>query len=597
MTTVRRRGRSAIASDPAARESRAQGRTGRGDAPLRPSSTRASARSATADIALTIYDTAGQPGRAWAGRPSDIRATPMPAAGLVRHAVAAGLRLVHLVPIVRPTTRPLGSVAVEHPLAPSPAATRLRRLRVIVCRPRWSRVVRIRNTKAPGGQARGRRLRPRDARGGRWSRPRSLLADRRARPARCAGTVAAAALACSPHAAPADRAASRPPRGAPTAAVFARRDRRRPGSRGAALIVSAFAPLAAASTPCRDRRAAARRGHGRGAVGAARGAAVRLRVARSRAGARRRRTAAVRARQALRRHRCCGALSLLRARCFRRPRSGGRRPPAFLAAPVDRRRGSRCWRASWRVTLPRSGPTLFCMRAARLAAPHDGTWRRVRPRSVAPRRRLVVPACRAPRGWPLPAFGIIVGRRLRLRGACRRGVSCRGSRHSTVAARMLGFFLAFLCPPCFSIRRLISLPSGRCAPRSPLASRSRRSGSTQTLQDHGCPKRAARDRRDGAACPIWVQTTAAPAAGRPETDAAFFVWRQTALARARPDVRSRALRRQRHARQPFALNFPEYTGSRRRRSRARPASGTSSARRRRSARRSAACCTPQRSIC
>ena len=74
-----------------------------------------------ADIAVTVFDKYGTRASAWAGRPYDLPSerirgprtwfvTPSP----------LGLRLVHVRPI-GPDDRPLGVVAVEHPLSPAPA--------------------------------------------------------------------------------------------------------------------------------------------------------------------------------------------------------------------------------------------------------------------------------------------------------------------------------------------------------------------------------------------------------------------------------------------------------------------------------------------
>ncbi len=73
-------------------------------------------------IAVTIYDTYGV-ARAWVGRPSDIRPdrTGGPPAFFVTQS-PLGLRLVHVLPVMGPDDRRLGSVAAEHVLSPAPMA-------------------------------------------------------------------------------------------------------------------------------------------------------------------------------------------------------------------------------------------------------------------------------------------------------------------------------------------------------------------------------------------------------------------------------------------------------------------------------------------
>jgi hypothetical protein len=73
-------------------------------------------------LAVTIYD-AGGLARAWTGRPSDIRAAS--AADFFVTPSPLGLRLVHVAPVVAADGSRLGTVAAEHVLSPSPAASRL----------------------------------------------------------------------------------------------------------------------------------------------------------------------------------------------------------------------------------------------------------------------------------------------------------------------------------------------------------------------------------------------------------------------------------------------------------------------------------------
>jgi signal transduction histidine kinase len=76
--------------------------------------------SAPDDIAVTIYDPGGV-ARAWAGEPSDIpndRITGSVTLFITRSAL--GLRLVHIQPIATAEGRRLGSIATEHELSPAP---------------------------------------------------------------------------------------------------------------------------------------------------------------------------------------------------------------------------------------------------------------------------------------------------------------------------------------------------------------------------------------------------------------------------------------------------------------------------------------------
>jgi signal transduction histidine kinase len=75
------------------------------------------------DIAVTIYDFPDGPARAWAGRPSDIpdERIRTPRAWFVTQS-PQGLRLVHTIPVTAGDDAPVGVVAMEHALSPAPAA-------------------------------------------------------------------------------------------------------------------------------------------------------------------------------------------------------------------------------------------------------------------------------------------------------------------------------------------------------------------------------------------------------------------------------------------------------------------------------------------
>jgi signal transduction histidine kinase len=74
-------------------------------------------------IAVTIYEARGGTALAWVGRPSDIVPDRLsgPSAFFVTPS-PLGLRLVHVRPITGPDERRLGSVAVEHGLSPAPVS-------------------------------------------------------------------------------------------------------------------------------------------------------------------------------------------------------------------------------------------------------------------------------------------------------------------------------------------------------------------------------------------------------------------------------------------------------------------------------------------
>ncbi len=81
------------------------------------------ARTPADAVAVTIYDTEGV-AHAWVGRPSDVR-VPERLAGPPAFFVTQsplGLRLVHVLPIFAADQRRVGSVEAEHVLSPSPAA-------------------------------------------------------------------------------------------------------------------------------------------------------------------------------------------------------------------------------------------------------------------------------------------------------------------------------------------------------------------------------------------------------------------------------------------------------------------------------------------
>jgi signal transduction histidine kinase len=103
------------------------------------------------DIAVTIYDP-GAVARAWAGAPSDIpaeRISGPPTLFIIRSPL--GLRLVHLQPILAAEDRRLGSIATEHVLSPAPAVTTIAPTEYTLLTPLAPAALRI---EAPGDRVR-----------------------------------------------------------------------------------------------------------------------------------------------------------------------------------------------------------------------------------------------------------------------------------------------------------------------------------------------------------------------------------------------------------------------------------------------------------
>ena len=185
----------------------------------------------------------------------------------------------------------------------------------------------------------------------------------------------------------------------------------------------------------------------------------------------------------------------------------------------------------WRV--PRGSPAA-ARAAAGAVADAGGGRRRHRRRS---------------RSWPLPALGLLLST-----GGCALAalVGSRissGYRRATVAARILALFLAFLIPT------LLLYPSMNFFAERATRELIAREYAVQA-QNHVAdaaalrPSEARREVDAIEALPDLVSVEVARGPRR-RADAAFLVWRQTALARAAADVGGRALRPERQARQPL----------------------------------------------
>ena len=168
---------------------------------------------------------------------------------------------------------------------------------------------------------------------------------------------------------------------------------------------------------------------------------------------------------------------------------------------------------------------------------------------------LGIVAVAASREWPIPAWGVIVSTAVCAAAGLLASRAVAWFRHATVAGRILALFVAFLLPSLllypsvnfFTERNVRSVIATRYSVEA--------QNHYQTLQERLAEARAeidqlslAEHRQKRRA----ILTAAAPTS-------AFFVWKQTALARERLtsavelyDATGTLVSR-------FALNFPEYT--------------------------------------
>ncbi|MBA3637986.1 MAG: hypothetical protein H0W53_01645, partial [Acidobacteria bacterium] len=144
----------------------------------------------------------------------------------------------------------------------------------------------------------------------------------------------------------------------------------------------------------------------------------------------------------------------------------------------------------------------------------------------------VVAAVTAYRGWALPALGIALSAVVCAAAAPAARDASRWFRHTTVASRILALFVAFLLPSLL-LYPSVNFYTSR-AVRSVIATQfavqaQRHPEMLQTRLDE------VQDQIDAiSSLPNLVSGSAAAAsADGCSTDAAFFVWRQTTLARAR----------------------------------------------------------------
>nr|MBA3296708.1 HAMP domain-containing histidine kinase [Acidobacteriota bacterium] len=175
----------------------------------------------------------------------------------------------------------------------------------------------------------------------------------------------------------------------------------------------------------------------------------------------------------------------------------------------------------------------------------------------------VVPACvvaatGSARHWPVPLVGMIASATAcAIAALAARRVSA-WFRHATVAARILALFVAFLAPS------LLLYPSVNFftdrAVRGVIATKYAVEAQShpQTLQ---ALLVQARQQIDALPLAEHARDSSAGQSAGPRTDSAFFLWRQTALARARLTSAIELYDASGALVSRFALNFPEYTAA------------------------------------
>ncbi len=526
----------------------------------------AGAGGGSGDLAATIYDTHGT-ALAWAGRPSDIR-VPDRIAGPPSFFVTPsplGLRLVHVLPVLDPAQHRVGAVAVERVLSPAAAAATISTSEFALPTPLGPASLRMR-WEGAGGEPRPNAFVLRSPNGEplvEVSMAAEDIARARTRLRRQTGAGAVAALAVTLLLliGPAlDRRAD-----AARKATFV-------GATAAAIVLlgAGLALLWTALQLAEDQRPGAHIVLLLGGCFAAASVALlaapvaRLRVASH--GARlaaRDRLPAFLGVQLL-----AGAAVAALFVAFDRLLIG-----AIDPAVVDLRHFSlHPWVAA-RFAL------FTGMLASHIAAIWAGTlmltaararWRFGPPASTALRLglalvwitpSLVLTAVAHARGWPLPPWAVLGSASVCAAAtlAARRIVAW--FRHGTLAARILGLFIAFLVPALllypsvdfYAERAMRSLVATRYAVEA--------QRQQQTLEDH--LSEARREIDAIAVLPMLVAGDGAAAAG-PEagTESAFFVWKRTALARARLTSGVELYDRSGTLVSRFALNFPEYSVAR-----------------------------------
>jgi signal transduction histidine kinase len=161
------------------------------------------------------------------------------------------------------------------------------------------------------------------------------------------------------------------------------------------------------------------------------------------------------------------------------------------------------------------------------------------------------------RGWPLPVVAMVASAAVCALAALAAPRVVVWYRHATVAARIVGFFIAFLAPA------LLLYPSldfhAERAMQALIASRFavQAQRQQQTLQEHLWEALHEIDALE--VLPVLVARDPAEPAPEPRPDNAIRVWKQTALARARLTSAIELYDRAGNLVSRFALNYPEYS--------------------------------------
>ena len=565
MTRVLGRVAAGIASDPAASRGLGAGVDAARDLFDLVDRRLADAGGAGGDLAATIYDTRGI-ARAWGGRPSDIR-VPDRIAGPASFFVTPsplGLRLVHVLPIVDAQRHRAGAVAVERVLSPASAAATFAASEFVLETPLGPASLRMR-WEGAGGEPRPNAFLLRSPGGDplvEVSMAPDDIARARARLRRQTAASAIAALSV-----------------ALLLLIGPALDRRAEADRRAAFVGATAASLALLVAGTLLLWVALRLGAGQppGAhmvlllAGVAAAAAVALMaapVARLRVAAHGARLAARdRLTPFLATQLLAGAAVAGLFVAFDRLLIG-----AIDPAAVDLRH------FSLHPWVPARLALFTGMLASHIAALWAGTliltaamarWRFGPPASsglrlglalvwLAP--SLLLTAAAQARGWPLPPWAVLGSAAVCAAATLGARRIVAWFRHATVAARILGLFSAFLVPALllypsvdfYADRAMRSLIATRYAVEA--------QRQQQTLEDHLSEARREIDRIDVLPVLVGGGGDGTGAAARP--DSAFFVWKRTALARARLTSAIELYDRSGALVSRFALNYPEYSVAR-----------------------------------
>jgi signal transduction histidine kinase len=513
-------------------------------------------------VALTIYNTGGD-ALAWAGRPSDIRAPDRlagPAAFFVTPS-PLGLRLVHILPILAPDQHRVGSVAAEHVLSPAPATATIPAGDYLLETPLGPASLRMR-WELPGDEPRPNAFLLHAPSGEPLVEvsmsPADLDAARYAWRRRVAAVVFAIAgitvlLLIGPVL---DRRAA-----APEAAEFLRSTAVALGllSAGSTMFACALAielgrrPPPSALLLLGGVTTAA-------AIALLAGPVVRLRI-----GLRARREDAGSAPLSfLVRQLLAGAAVAIVLVVFEKVL-----PRVVDPATVDLRHFSlHPWNATRLALLTGilAGHAAALWTCTLVLSAALARWRlsgttalRVRILALWVAPSIAIGVVAHLRGWTLPALGLVISA-----AAC--GIAALSARrvvvwyrHTTVAARILALFVAFLLPALLLYPSVDYFAEG--AMRSLIASQYavQAQRHSQTLQERLSEARREIDAL--SVLPGLVIGDTSPPLSPERTQSAYYVWSQTALARARLTSAVELYNAKGELVSRFALNLPEYSGT------------------------------------